>query len=198
MDQFPFEQLRPITPDYAELPILEGFNWAECFATIDEARLYLVVFRSVRRETADPVRLKMFDDLAYEEARAASGLLYYFRGSLNLRRECLSFCLWDTQDQAEAATRLTSHAAAADLTEEMYESFVLERWILTKRSGSTFIELRPATHPAGLPASLAPVGSLTAHDAEPEVATLPKLPESQDGAATRGSGITLLGAALRL
>jgi hypothetical protein len=114
----------------------------------------------------------MLDDLAYEEARAASGLLYYFRGSLNLRRECLSFCLWETQEQAEAATRLASHAAAADLTDEMYESFVLERWILTKRSGSTWIELRPATRPAGAQSSLAPVVSLTAHDTEPEAATM--------------------------
>jgi hypothetical protein len=180
MNESPFERLRPITPDYAELPILEGFNWAECFAHIDEARLYLVVFRSVRRETADPVRLKKFDDLAYEEARAASGLLYYFRGSLNLRRECLSFCLWETQEQAEAATRLASHAAAAELTDEMYELFVLERWILTKRSGSDWLELRPATRPSGAQSSLAPLGALTAREAEPQDAIPPDHPRNEN------------------
>jgi hypothetical protein len=180
MNESPFELLRPITPDYAELPILEGFNWAECFSAINEARLYLVVFRSVRRETADPVRLKLFDDLAYEEARAASGLLYYFRGSLNLRRECLSFCLWETQEQAEAATRLSSHAAAAHLTEEMYESFVLERWTLIKRVGSDWLELRPATRWIGAQSSLTSLGSLTTREAEPQSATLPAHPPAPD------------------
>ena len=63
-----FQRLKPLTPEYAMLPILEGFNWVECLAGVDAAQLYLVIFRSVRRETADPVRLKEYDDLAYAEA----------------------------------------------------------------------------------------------------------------------------------
>ena len=42
-------RISPNNPDYANLPVEEGFNWSSC---LDDARfeqLYLVVFRSVRR-----------------------------------------------------------------------------------------------------------------------------------------------------
>lgn len=144
MDQTCFQRLAPLTPDYATLPVLDGFNWAECLTDVDAGRWYLVVFRSVRRETADPARLKAFDDLAYAEAQQRRGLLVYFRGCLNARHECLSLCLWESREQAEAATRLPLHRAAADLTEEMYDSFELERWVLTKCGESSTIYLEPA------------------------------------------------------
>jgi hypothetical protein len=82
----PFQRLAPLTPEYARLPILEGFNWVECLTDVDAGRWYLVAFRSVRREAADPLRLKAFDDLAYAEAQQRSGLLLYFRGCLNAQR----------------------------------------------------------------------------------------------------------------
>ena len=144
MEQTRFERLAPRTPNYAELPVLDGFNWVDCLADVEAGRRYLVVFRSVRRETADPVRLKAFDDLAYEEAAERPGLLVYFRGCLNANHECLSFCLWESQEQAEAATRLPLHRAAADLTDEMYASFELERWILTKCGETSNIYIEPA------------------------------------------------------
>jgi hypothetical protein len=147
MKPSPFQRLHPLTSDYARLPVLEGFNWADCLADIDAGQWYLVVFRSIRRETADPVLLKMLDDRAYEEARAASGLLYYFRGSLNAQRECLSFCVWESQENAEAATRQQAHEAAAVLTNELYVSFELERWILTKNQDSPRLEVHPAPRP---------------------------------------------------
>jgi len=137
-----FEGLKPISPEYASLPILEGFNWSECLADVEEGQWYLVVFRSVRRATADPIKLKMLDDRAYEDAVLGSGLLVYFRGSLTRRRECLSFCLWEAQERAQAATRLESHEAAARVTDEMYDSFELERWVLTKRRESAQLELQ--------------------------------------------------------
>jgi hypothetical protein len=147
MGQSPFRLLRPLTSDYAQLPILEGFNWAECLADVDAGQWYLVVFRSIRRESADPLVLKMLDDRAYEEASAATGLFYYFRGDLNLRRECLSFCLWESQARAEAATRQQAHEAAAVRTDELYESFELERWIVNKNPGSSRLEIWPAPSP---------------------------------------------------
>jgi hypothetical protein len=174
------ERLKPLTLDYAMLPILEGFNWAECLAKVDEVRLYLVVFRSVRREAADPVRLKAYDDRAYEEARAASGLLYYFRGALTAGRQCLSFCVWESQEQAQAATRLLAHEAAAHITDEMYVSFELERWILIKRSGSTRLELRPV--PSDTPRSR----SLTSSQAQWKDGAWPGIDMS-------GAGTTELG-----
>jgi hypothetical protein len=87
-------QISPIKQDYANLPIEEGFDWSSSLGDIPFDRLYLVVFRSVRRPTADLRLLKEHDDRAYEAAREAGGLLRYFRGEMNEHRECLSFCLW--------------------------------------------------------------------------------------------------------
>jgi hypothetical protein len=125
-------QISPINPDYANLPIEEGFNWSLC---LDDARfeeLYLVVFRSVRRPRADMRLLKEHDDRTYEGAVEAGGLLRYFKGEMNGRRECLSFCLWESMERAVMASGGSSHRAAARITAQMYESYILERYELSK------------------------------------------------------------------
>ena len=125
-------RLSPIHPDHVTLPIEEAFDWSSCLAGISFDRLYLVVFRSVRRATADLELLKEHDDRAYVEALEAGGLLHYHRGSMNERRECLSFCLWEDREQALRAAGGASHRRAAEITAEMYESYVLERYDLTR------------------------------------------------------------------
>ncbi len=130
-----FELLTPIAADYATLPVLDGFNWADCFRTVEAGCWYLVVFRSVRREGADTDLLTEFDDHAYDEALGSGGLLHYFKGSLGPRRECLSFCVWESREQARAALRLPRHIAAARLAATMYESYGLERYMLCKHAG---------------------------------------------------------------
>lgn len=130
-----FELLAPIAPDYATLPILEGFNWTDCFRDVEAGYWYLVVFRSVRRECADSDLLTEFDDHAYDEALGSGGLLHYFKGELSPRRECLSFCIWASREQARAALHLPRHAAAARLAATMYESYRLERYLLSKHAG---------------------------------------------------------------
>ncbi len=127
------QRLSPIDPDYANLPIEEGFNWSSC---LDEAcfdRLYVVVFRSVRRASADLDLLREHDDRAYADAETAIGLLYYFKGLVNERRECVSFCLWETREQARRAAEEASHREAATITAQMYESYTIERYDLIKR-----------------------------------------------------------------
>ena len=124
--------LSPIHPDYVSLSIQEAFNWSSCLADHPFDRLYLVVFRSVRRATADLDLLREHDDLAYADALEAGGLLYYFKGEINERRECLSFCLWESRQQAQRAAGGTSHTAAARITAQIYESYGLERYELTK------------------------------------------------------------------
>ena len=89
------QQLSPIHPDYATLPIQEGFNWSSSLGDVGFEQLYLVVFRSVLRATADLELLYELDELAHAEAIEAGGLLFYFRGVINDRRESLSFCLWE-------------------------------------------------------------------------------------------------------
>jgi hypothetical protein len=124
------QQISPLHPDYATRPIQEGFDWASSLADCPFDQLYLVVFRSVRRQAADLVMLCEHDDRAYEEARESGGLLRYFKGHANERGECLSFCLWETREQARRAADAASHRSAAGVSARMYLSYSLERhWI---------------------------------------------------------------------
>ncbi|MGH3144761.1 MAG: hypothetical protein ACRDTR_03070 [Rubrobacter sp.] len=126
------QQISPIHPDYATRPIQEGFDWSSSLAGCNFDVLYLVVFRSVRRPTADLDLLREHDDRAYAEALGSGGLLRYFKGHANELGECLSFCLWESREQALEAAAASSHRSAAGITELMYESYVLDRYWLRK------------------------------------------------------------------
>jgi hypothetical protein len=126
------QQICPIYPDYATRPIQDGFSWSSSLASCAFERLYLVVFRSVRRPSADLDLLREHDDRAYEQALESGGLLRYFKGEANERGECLSFCLWETRRQAIEAAGASSHRSAADISVRTYESYVLDRYWLKK------------------------------------------------------------------
>jgi hypothetical protein len=126
------QQICPIYPDYATRPVQDGFSWSSSLASCAFERLYLVVFRSVRRPSADLDLLREHDDRAYEQALESGGLLRYFKGEANEERECLSFCLWETRGQAMRAAGAASHRSAAEISVRMYESYVLERYWLKK------------------------------------------------------------------
>jgi hypothetical protein len=126
------QRISPIYPDYATRLIQDGFNWSFALAGCAFERLYLVVFRSVRRPSADLELLHEHDDRAYEKALDSGGLLRYFKGEANERGECLSFCLWETREQAIEAAGADSHRSAAAITVRMYESYVLDRYWLKK------------------------------------------------------------------
>jgi hypothetical protein len=49
-----------------------------------------------------------------------------------VRGECLSFCLWETREQAIEASGSAAHRTAADISVRMYKSFVLDRYWLKK------------------------------------------------------------------
>jgi hypothetical protein len=153
------QQLTPINPDYANLPIEEGFNWSSCLEEAYFDRLYVVVFRSVQQATADLDLLREYDDRAYADAKGAGGLLFYFKGLMNERRECLSFCLWESREQARRAADGASHRKAAAITAKMYEGYTLERYDLIKQKGRlVFRRLEEAT----------PRGSVGTADVSPE------------------------------
>ncbi len=143
------ERILPLDTDYATRPIAEGFDWSSALGGCHFDRLYLVVFRSVRRPTADLDLLLEHDDRAYAEALESGGLLRYFKGHANERRECLSFCLWETREQAQKAASAGSHRSAAGISVEMYESYLLDRYWLKKVVGAAgerlvFDPIRPA------------------------------------------------------
>ena len=138
-----FSQPIPVHPEYATLPIQDGFDWTRYFRSIPDVMLYLVVFRSVRRPSADLGVLKELDDRAYAEALGSGGLLHYFKGEANERRECLSYCLWESSRHALEAVGGPSHRAAAEIWRAMYESYELERYHLerTHRGAVSFERL---------------------------------------------------------
>ena len=130
------QQLSPIHPDHATLPIQEAFNWSSSLGDAPFERMYLVVFRSLLRATADLELLYEHDELAHAEAIEAGGLLFYFRGEINERGESLSFCLWENGEQARRASGSPSHRAAMGFVSQMYESYRLERYDLLKVGGT--------------------------------------------------------------
>ena len=134
-----FGGLTHTTERYSSLPVEDGFDWQRCATGLEDVDLYLVVFRSVRRVTADERLLKEYDDRAYDEALASGGVLRYFRGQANERRECLSFCLWESRGHAVAAARKPAHGEAAGISEEMYESYDLERYSVRKEQGEDLV-----------------------------------------------------------
>ena len=94
-----------------------------------------MVFRSVRRADVDESRLTSYDDRAHAEAATAPGFVHYFKGPLTERRECLSFCLWNSREDARAASGLPAHKQAVTLIREAYERYTLEFFRVTKRRG---------------------------------------------------------------
>jgi hypothetical protein len=133
----------PGSPDYATLPLLDGFTWQEHLAESDPGQWYVVAFRSVRLPDADAALLTAADDWAYEEAARHPGFLHYFKGIANARGECLSFCVWKRREDAQEAGRQQGHQAAMQLTASMYQTYQLERYILRKPARNALLSLEP-------------------------------------------------------
>lgn len=138
-----FSRLEPYAPDYATLPLLEGFNWQEQLAGSDPGQWYVVAFRSVRCPDADDAALTAADDLAHEEAARHPGFLHYFKGTCTAHGECLSFCVWQRREDAQEAGRQQGHRTAMQLTASMYQSYRLERYILHKPARNAPLSLEP-------------------------------------------------------
>src|SRR5215204_1703225 len=106
------QQISPRHPDYATQSIEDAFDWSSLSCCLFD-RLYLVVFRSLWQPEADL-------DLLREQG------------------ECLSFCLWETREQARQAADGASHRSAADVSAQMYLSYSLKRyWI--RKVGETLV-----------------------------------------------------------
>jgi hypothetical protein len=125
------QQISPRHEDNAMLPIEDAFDWSS-LSFCDFEQLYLVVFRSLRLPEADLDLLREHDDRAFEEALASGGLLRYFKGNANEQGECLSFCLWETREQARHAADGAAHRSAAGVSAQMYLSYSLERYWIRK------------------------------------------------------------------
>jgi hypothetical protein len=137
-------RFRPITPDYADVPYSQAFNWDELILPIEEEReWYCVVFRSKRKVGSKSEALYEADKNAHEEAVQNGGLIAYWYGvpdpvsGLNL-----ATCIWQSRKHAIAANSRPHHMEAMRLTAESYERYDLERHVLRKVKG----ECSPAVY----------------------------------------------------
>lgn len=94
---------KPIRPDYATATYLDSFNWQEVFDLVkaySEAEghqwtnqsFYVVEFRSVLNPGVDQDRLHALDAYSHQEATVSGGLLKYWFGTKNEKRQNLATC----------------------------------------------------------------------------------------------------------
>lgn len=146
-----FDRLAAVPELYATLPIAEAFDWDACADRETSGEWYLVCFRSVRRADADELLLATLDDAAHEEAASSRGFVHYFKGPTTAAGNCLSFCLWDSRALAREAAARPLHLQATMVTGQMYSSYRLEFYRVTKRAGTTHFEFAPYDGPASAP-----------------------------------------------
>eukprot|EP00249_Psilotum_nudum_P004090 c17628_g1_i1 orf=273-749(-) len=112
------------------VPIFECFNWMDVFekqAFATDAKFYVVIFRTVRNNNADEALLLKAESTVHQEANNSCGLLLYWRGTPNSRRECFSTSIWES----DMARQISSYIDTAKLTSEMFDSYILEQYWLS-------------------------------------------------------------------
>ncbi len=152
------QRLGPVSVDYATLPVADAFNWADGASELGDGDWYLVAFRSVRRPGADEERLATYDELAHQEAAGSPGFVHYLKGPAATDGSCMSFCLWQSREDARAAARQPAHVQAVSLLDEMYATYTLEFHHVRRLAGGplTFEPYRPPALVIGDPAEPAP------------------------------------------
>jgi len=136
---------KPLTPNYADTPYAEAFNWSELQLPVEEEReWYCVVFRSKRKAGSDGISLYEADKLAHEEAIRNGGLILYWYGIPNqVSGMNLATCIWQSRKHAMAANSRPHHIKAMRLAADAYEVYALERYRLQKLQGEERVTIQP-------------------------------------------------------
>ncbi|KAL0096299.1 hypothetical protein J3Q64DRAFT_1633151 [Phycomyces blakesleeanus] len=138
--------LRSLSQDYLNCPIQQAFNWNTLASILGkewQGEWFVVVFRSIRKISADHQRLFEADVRSQKEAIETGGFLKYWYADLNEHQECMAMCIWVDVEYAAKASRKPLHREAAKLAGQMYDSYVLERHRLIKRAGETIFHIEP-------------------------------------------------------
>ncbi|KIM40157.1 hypothetical protein M413DRAFT_446315 [Hebeloma cylindrosporum] len=136
---------KPLSPNYADTPYAEAFNWADLRLPLGEEReWYCVVFRSKRKAGSDGISLYDADKLAHEEAIRNGGLILYWYGLPNkVSGTNLATCIWQSRKHALAANSGPHHIKAMRLAASAYEIYSLERYRLQKSLGEEGVTIKP-------------------------------------------------------
>ncbi|KAJ6131220.1 hypothetical protein N7523_001680 [Penicillium sp. IBT 18751x] len=146
---------RPIRDDYATAAYLDSFNWQEVFDRVKAyadaechewttQSFYVVEFRSVLNPGIDQDRLHALDAYSHQEATTSGGLLKYWFGTKNEKRQNLATCecilfvswvvsiddlvfplgIWRSREDARLGGLGPWHVKARAAAREMYETIV--------------------------------------------------------------------------
>lgn len=123
----------PIRPDYADfdVDVRDSFPWNEIFDCLNippKQQVVLFAFRSKKLPGADIHKLAMLDEKALLAAEGSPGFIHY------KPLDGLSYCLWESQEAAEAATSVEAHRDAAKYAVHAYERWSLNCWAVGKSS----------------------------------------------------------------
>jgi len=136
------EVFKPTRPDYADfdVDVEDSFRWADILERVAVPVGIVVVryvFRSEENPDVDPKVLAELDEKAFFAAEGAGGLILYepYDG--------LSYCFWESVEQAEAATSGIEHREAAKYAAIAYKTWSLLRHRIarTTEGGIVFFDI---------------------------------------------------------
>lgn len=125
----------PVSHDHLDRTIEEAFAWREVINDVEREQrekrndvrfnlagraLYLVVFESVRNESADPEIIAALDDAAHQEALGSRALLHYYADTPDKNGRARSWCLWLDDKSAREAVSGPAHQEAMSRSAEFY------------------------------------------------------------------------------
>ncbi|MEO6513443.1 MAG: hypothetical protein ABIR37_02010 [Candidatus Saccharimonadales bacterium] len=139
--------ITPVHAGFRDLELPEAFSWE---AGIDQTAihgLYVVAFRSLRNLQAPPEMIDQLLELdgdATEEAQHMPGFhTYWHDDDLSAEGYGLSFCLWDSREEAKHAAQQPKHRAAVMYARgegrEVYLSYDIETHNIFRFAGAKIV-----------------------------------------------------------
>jgi hypothetical protein len=133
----------PRDAHYAGTEYAAAFNWGDLGLPLDvEREWYGVVFRSRRNPASSSLSLYAADRAAHAEAVQNGGLVMYWYGVPDATGLNLATCIWQSRKHAVKAISGPKHIDAMKQARGAYETYDLERWVITKRKGRGTLELK--------------------------------------------------------
>lgn len=133
-----YETIRHARSDYraqANQPWI-AFNWTS-LVDASPVGLHLVTFSMSLNQDASNEQieeLKRYDAKASLEAEDSTGFLCYYADEISVGRTALSFCIWESAEDAKAASSRPDHLAAVEYArnegQKIYLNYVVRRYLL--------------------------------------------------------------------
>lgn len=142
----PADALIP-TENYALYPLPDSItNWHAIVPLLQNNHCYdITAFysrRKARLNKEDSKLLFEFNQRAFEAAKEKGGLILYYQGvligndisqtnsdlKLPFVPNCLSFCIWNTLQEAKAGAKIDEHKQAVKMISRWYDGFAIKKY----------------------------------------------------------------------